>query len=120
MATVGSKPSAPKDLSAEVRSLLESVERKLRGYTADISAAALPDQLQALHSAMEELHVASENLQGQSEALAGQRDYYASLFEFSPDGYVVTDAYGNIRQVNLVAQRLLRFGVRLLVGKPLQ
>src|SRR3954466_15281754 len=52
--SVGSKPSTPQDLSAEIRVLLESVQLKLRGYTADISGAAMPDQLQALHRAMEE------------------------------------------------------------------
>jgi PAS domain S-box-containing protein len=48
-----------------------------------------------------------------------ERQRYQDLFEFAPDGYLVTDAKGTIREANRAAAELLRAPQANLVGKPL-
>jgi PAS domain S-box-containing protein len=105
-------------LDAELRALRESVEEKLRRQNAE--AQSTPDQLESLHRALEELRVEWEHVQDQSERLANERQQYADLFKLAPDAYIVTDSFGNIRDANLAAQKLLRLSAAHLVGKPLQ
>src|SRR5688572_18373607 len=56
------------------------------------------EPFEEIHSALEELLVADEELRQQNEALAAarealeaERQRYQELFEFAPDGYLVTD-----------------------------
>ncbi|CAA9401470.1 hypothetical protein AVDCRST_MAG94-5938, partial [uncultured Leptolyngbya sp.] len=51
--------------------------------------------------------------------MEAERQRYQELFEFAPDGYLVTDAQGKIQEANLAAARLLNIEQRFLVGKPL-
>jgi PAS domain S-box-containing protein len=44
---------------------------------------------------------------------------YQELFEFAPEGYVVTDANGIIHEANYAAAELLQTRKEFLVGKPL-
>ncbi len=88
--------------------------------------AWLPFALEELNTAFEELQVAEEELRAQNEELAvaqaameAERQRYQELFEFAPDGYLVTDAQGKIQEANLAAARLLNIEQRFLVGKPL-
>jgi PAS domain S-box-containing protein len=56
------------------------------------------------------------------EARALARDYrlrYQELFEFAPDGYLVTDATGLILEANFAAAELMQTRKEFLVGKPL-
>lgn len=85
-----------------------------------------PEVYQELLTALEELQVAEEELRVQNEALADARDAleaererYQRLFEFAPDGYLVTDADGTIREANRAAAQLLNVSPEFLVGKPL-
>jgi PAS domain S-box-containing protein len=48
----------------------------------------------------------------------GERLRYQELFDFAPEGYVVTDAAGIIEQVNHAAAALLKTRRDFLVGKP--
>jgi PAS domain S-box-containing protein len=82
--------------------------------------------LEALSTSLEELHVAGEELRQQNEELAAarqlletERQRYQELFEFAPDGYLVTDAKGIVREANRAAAELLRAPQANLVGKPL-
>ncbi len=86
----------------------------------------LPEAFQELQAAMEELQVAEEELRSQNEALAqahlqmeAERLRYQDLFEFAPDGYLVTDLLGVIREANRAAAQLLGISPRFLSGKPL-
>jgi PAS domain-containing protein len=86
----------------------------------------LPTALEDLNTAFEELQVAEEELRAQNEALAAarqtveaERQRYQDLFEFAPDGYLVTDAQGKIQEANSVAARLLNIDPKYLIGKPL-
>ncbi len=86
-----------------------------------------------LNTALEEMKVAQEELRQQNEELQQQnqeladaravveveRQRYQELFEFAPDGYLVTDAEGVIQKANCAAATLLGVSQRFLVGKPL-
>lgn len=86
----------------------------------------VPKAFRELGTASEELQVALEELQQQNEELAAarqmveaQRRRYQNLFEFAPDGYLVTDAAGMIQEANQTAAELLNVPQEFLVGKPL-
>ena len=96
----------------------------------EIQVAQQSDELQQtkeeLETMLEELQVAEEELRQQNEELLRnqqatelQRQRYRDLFEFAPDGYLVTDVKGNIQEANRAAATL--FGVRQqrLIGKSL-
>ena len=76
--------------------------------------------------ALEELQVAEEELLQQNEELLQtrlkvewERQRYQDLFEFAPDGYLVTDAFGIIRESNQAVSSLLNIEPPWLIGKPL-
>jgi PAS domain S-box-containing protein len=86
----------------------------------------LPLAVEELRNSLEELHIAEEELRQQNEELLAtrqqlelERQRYHDLFEFSPDGYLVTDANGNIQEANRTAAELLNLPSKYLVGKPL-
>ncbi len=82
--------------------------------------------LEELQVALEELRVAEEELICQNEALAdaraeieAQRQRYQQLFDFAPDGYLVTDGVGTIQEANRTAAHLLNISQHFLIGKPI-
>ncbi len=86
----------------------------------------LPVAFKELGIVSEELQVAVDELQQQNEelvvtraALEAERQRYRDLFEFAPDGYLVTDANGIIQEANCAAAKLLNVRQPFLVGKPL-
>lgn len=85
-----------------------------------------PEALEELQTALEELHVAEEELKAQNEelelaraAVEAERHRYHDLFEFAPDGYLVTDDAGTVREANRAAAKLLNVSQKFLIGKPL-
>ncbi len=75
--------------------------------------------------ALEELQVVEEELREQNEELAVARELvelerqrYQDLFEFAPDGYLVTDSAGIIQEANRAAATLLAVSQKFLVNKP--
>lgn len=92
-----------------------------------------PQQEQFLATLLEELSVSLEELQGTIEEfnckneeltyahwnLEAENLRYSELFDFAPDGYLVTDAQGIIQQANCTASNLLNLHQGFLVGKPL-
>jgi PAS domain S-box-containing protein len=102
---------------------LEALEKRARG-PAD-QRASLLELTENLSAALEELHVAAAELQQQNEELIAarqeietERQRYQELFEFAPDGYLVTDGGGVIRESNRAAAILLGVSQEFLVGKP--
>jgi len=90
------------------------------------AAEVLVEALEDLRTALEELGVADEELRQQNEELAtarlaveAERQRYHELFDFAPDGYLITDAAGIIQEANRVAATMLGVLQRHLVGKPL-
>ncbi len=94
----------------------------------------LPEAQQALLSAafeelqtvLEELQTSEEELRGQNQELVNTRQAveaerwrYQELFEFAPDGYLVTDVKGRIQEANRAASAMLNTAQEFLVGKPL-
>ena len=69
---------------------------------------------EALGVTVEELRVAEEELRQQTDELEesrqtieAERQRYQDLFDFAPDGYLVTDLAGMIREANRAAGELL-------------
>lgn len=86
----------------------------------------LMDFLEELHVALEELEVAQEELCHQhakllatQRSLENERQRYRDLFEFAPDGYLVTDLFGTVREANQAIATLLKIRVDRLMGKPI-
>jgi PAS domain S-box-containing protein len=81
---------------------------------------------EALAVTMEEMRVAEEELYEQNReleesrlAVESERQRYRDLFDFAPDGYLVTDLRGMIREANRAVGELLGVSARNLAGKPL-
>jgi two-component system invasion response regulator UvrY len=90
------------------------------------AAEVLPEVLEDLQTALEELHVAEEEQHQQNEALAAarltaeaERQRYQELFDFAPDGYLVTDPDGIIQEANRAAAGLLGVPQAGLLDQPL-
>lgn len=82
--------------------------------------------LEELRTALEELRIAEEELKQQNANLVAaqhtietERQRYQELFEFAPDGYLVTNAYGIIYEANQAASALLNAPHASVIGKPL-
>ncbi|MGH2413551.1 MAG: PAS domain-containing sensor histidine kinase, partial [Microcystaceae cyanobacterium] len=82
--------------------------------------------IEELRNSLEELSVAEEELLQQNQELAitraeieAERQRYQDLFELAPDGYLVTDEAGMIREANCAAARLLNVSQQYLIGKPM-
>ena len=67
--------------------------------------------------ALEELDVMWEELQGQAALLLRENERYAEFFQYAPDAYLITDAGGNIREVNEAALELLKSVREELIGR---
>ncbi|HYW18251.1 MAG TPA: PAS domain-containing protein [Nodularia sp. (in: cyanobacteria)] len=86
----------------------------------------LPQAFKELYSTSKMVQLAAEELYQQNEELIQTRTWleterqrYQDLFEFAPDGYLVTNAEGIIQEANLAAAQLLNVSRQLLVGKPI-
>lgn len=73
----------------------------------------LKETFEQLNNSLEELYVAQEELlekqqlEEYHEQLELERQRYQELFDFAPDGYLVTDIYGKILEANKAALQLL-------------
>jgi PAS domain S-box-containing protein len=75
--------------------------------------------VEALRVAEEELRQQHDELVAAREALEGEVRRYQDLFEFAPDGYLVTDLKGVVQEANHSASRILNAPPEYLAGKPL-
>jgi PAS domain S-box-containing protein len=111
---------------------VEAVKQRTETLTRQVSQSRgqqpnlLSEAFEELNTALEELQVAEEELRAQNEELAVahnliecERLRYQELFEFAPDGYLVTDTNGNIQEANRVATIMLNIPKHFLQGKPL-
>ena len=103
------------------------LESELDGVTGngENGVGGIKNAFQELSTALEELRVAEEELREQNETLVlsqllveEERTRYRDLFEFAPDGYLVTDVRGTIREANRAAAELFGIEEYFLVGKP--
>jgi PAS domain S-box-containing protein len=79
-----------------------------------------------LEQTLEELQIIEEELRQQNKQLAtageiteSERRRYQDVFEFTPDGFLVTDKLGVIQEANHAASSLLCLHQKYLVGKPI-
>jgi len=91
-----------------------------------LTSDLLPQAFKELGSASEIVQLATEELYQQNEELLetrslveAERQRYLDLFEFAPDGYLVTDVQGVIREANRTAATMLNVSQPFLVKKPL-
>ena len=92
----------------------------------DLLSELLAESLEELNVAIEELQVSQDELYQQNQALVTatedvslERQRYQNLFEFAPDGYLVTTAEGMILEANRAIGAMLEMPQAYLVGKPL-
>ncbi len=81
--------------------------------------AGLSTTLKKLRVSAEEIYQLNRQLTRTSQALETEHRRYLELFEFAPDGYLVTDAKGMIQEANRAAGVLLKENRNQLAGKPL-
>ena len=86
----------------------------------------LPDAFEELHTTVEELRVAEEEMRAQNDELIAtrqrleaERHRYQDLFEYAPEGYLVTTEVGKILEANQAASRSLNIAPRFLRNRPL-
>ncbi|WP_413174997.1 helix-turn-helix domain-containing protein [Anabaena azotica] len=108
----------------------------LHQYLADLYQTAIvlpwipsdlvPEAFKELHHTSDKLRIAAEELYQQNEELIQtrnlletERQQYQELFEFAPDGYLVTNQQGIIQKANYTAAQLLNIAQNFLVGKPI-
>jgi PAS domain S-box-containing protein len=66
----------------------------------------------------EALRAANQALRQAHEAVKREQERYQELFIFAPDGYLVTEADGLIREANTAAAQMLNIPPERLAGKP--
>lgn len=75
--------------------------------------------LEELKCAEEELCQQNHELQKAQHSIANEQRRYQDLFDFAPDGYLVTDINGKIQEANQAASDLFKVGQEYLVNKVL-
>ncbi|NEP01474.1 MAG: PAS domain S-box protein [Symploca sp. SIO2E9] len=75
--------------------------------------------LEELRVNEEELRQHNQELARIQQSLATQRQQYQDLFNFAPDGYLVTDTQGIIQEANSSVASQLNLEQQFLIGKPL-
>ncbi|HEY9645819.1 MAG TPA: PAS domain S-box protein, partial [Chroococcidiopsis sp.] len=97
----------------------ESERQSAKAAFAEDQNLKLAQLNEELQQTLEELRIAEEELREQSTLTERERLKYQDLFNFAPDGYLVTNVTGTIQEANQAAAE--QFGVRVdyLVGKPL-
>ncbi len=103
-----------KQAEKALREAHDELEQRVRERTAQFS-----DAMEELQMAEEELRQQNEELVESRALVEAERQRYVALFDFAPDGYLVTDPQGTIREANRAAAEMLRVSQEALVGKPL-
>ncbi len=83
------------------------------------TAAALATTMEEMRVAEEELRQQNHELERSRQEIESERQRYQDLFDFAPDGYLLTDRSGIIREANRAASELLGVPPAYLVNKPL-
>jgi PAS domain S-box-containing protein len=118
------RPRAPLTPSGDYADEIEMLRQQVVTLSQRWQGTAPPPP--SLAEAMEELSVAVEELQVVNEELSQTQQVaishqlrYQELFEFAPDGYLVTDLDGCIQEANRAAAAMLNVGPQRMARKPL-
>ena len=108
---------------------MQSVDRviqRLRIATGESRDPRLEEAAEELGICIEELRVSEEELHERdlrivetTRHLQLEHKRYRDLFEFSPDGYIITNLAAVIEEANAIAVKMFNVRRQLLVGKPL-
>lgn len=74
---------------------------------------------QELAAARAQLRRQTAELENARQLLEAERARFRELFELAPEGYIITDDAGSIREVNRGAATLLNMPAEYIIGKPL-
>jgi PAS domain S-box-containing protein len=109
------------DFSRQIEILRSRVTRLLQSPASDrySQQELTTEAFEELQIALEEMKIAAEELQATRIVLEKERQRYQELFDFAPDGYLVTDIYGTILEANQAATILLNISEQFLIRKPL-
>lgn len=107
-------PKQPSQVWQQVDELPEKQQELLKESLEDLSLS-----LQDLQIAAEELRQHNEELAESRMIIEAERRRYQELFDFAPDGYLVTTQDGTILEANKTAAQLFNVSSERLVGKPL-
>ncbi|MBN3908262.1 MAG: response regulator [Nostoc sp. NMS1] len=109
------------DFSQQIEILRSRVTKLLQSTASErySQEELTTEAFEELQIALEELKIASEELQATRIAVEKERQRYQELFDFAPDGYLVTDTYGTILEANQATTILLNISQRFLIRKPL-
>ena len=109
------------DFSQQVETLRSRVTGLLQRPASEMYSEQelTAEAFEELQITLEELKIASEELQATRIVVEKERQRYQELFDFAPDGYLVTDTFGTILEANLAATIHINVLKRFLIGKPL-
>jgi len=109
------------DLSRQIEELRSRVLVLLQRSATEPNSQqdVIAEAFEELHIALEELRVAEEQLKATRASAEKEGQRYQELFDFAPDGYLVTDTHGIILEANRAASVLLNVPQRYLIRKPL-
>ncbi|MEQ8962326.1 MAG: ATP-binding protein [Coleofasciculus sp. C2-GNP5-27] len=79
----------------------------------------LSTTLEELQAAVDEIQERNQEISAAHQATEAERRKYKELFEFAPDGYLITNASGIIQDANQAAATLMNIDKQRLIGKPL-
>ncbi|MEH2349153.1 MAG: PAS domain S-box protein [Nostoc sp.] len=85
----------------------------------DYPIELLQQAIAEISISLEELHQQNEELIATRHLVEAERQRYYDLFNFAPDGYLVTDDAGIIQEANQAAANLLNVRQSYLIGKPI-
>ena len=75
--------------------------------------------LEELQVALEEIYLQQEEIQAANQELQAERQRYLELFDYAPDGYLITNQWGIIQEANCTAAEMLNRRQDHLIGKPM-
>jgi PAS domain S-box-containing protein len=104
---------SPDWLVAAVSAVRDVMLKRLEAPSLDAQAK------REMEMAVDALDMMWEELQGQAALLVREHERYSEFFQYAPDGYFITDAGGNVREVNEAALELLRAPQGEVLGKAL-
>src|SRR5579883_210687 len=104
-----------------ISSIIAALQQQLEERTAQLQKASqeLQEMLEEIEILQEERSLQREELITVRKTAESERQRYQDLFEFAPDGYLLTDAKGIIQEANFAATSLLCTRQQHLIGRSL-